>query len=96
MRLIRALQLLFLLLLTLTLFGGEVVESACFINNVSNDYIQAPASPGHQFVKKLPANVFSQSSVNAAEELIPTVAVILSFEPSCSSDLLQLLSIQRK
>jgi len=94
---VRALQFLFLLLLALALFGGEVAESACFVNDVSNDYIQAPASPHHQFGKKAPANVVAPGSFNVAEELIPNVA-IPSVEPWCSSssDLLRLLSIQRK
>jgi hypothetical protein len=98
MRLVKAVQFLALLLLMVALFGGEVVESACFVNDVSNDYIQAPASPVHQFAKKAPADVVTQSSVNVAEALIPNVAVIPSVELSRSSasDLLRLLSIQRK
>lgn len=98
MRLVRVVQFLFLLLLASALFGGEVVESACFVNDVSNDYIQAPASPAHQFAKKAPANVVSQSSLNLAEELTPNVAVIPFVAPSSSSasDLLRLISIQRK
>jgi hypothetical protein len=36
------LQFLFLLLLAVALFGGEVAESTCLVNDVSNDYIQAP------------------------------------------------------
>jgi hypothetical protein len=79
------------------LFGGEVVESSCFVNNVSNDYIQARASPTHQFAKKAPSDVLSQSSV-FAEELIPSFSVAISIEPAPSviSDLLRLISIQRK
>jgi hypothetical protein len=98
MRYVRALQFVFLLSLALTLFGGEVVESACFVSDVSNDYIETPVSPAHQFAKKAPADRVSQSYLNVAEELIPIVAVIPSFEPSRSStpDLLRLLSIQRK
>jgi hypothetical protein len=98
MRWVKALQFLSFLLLMVALFGGEVVESACFTNDVSNDYIQAPASPSHQFAKMAPADVVSQCSVNVAEELIPNVAAIPSVEPSRSSaaDLLRLLSIQRK
>jgi hypothetical protein len=98
MRLVKAIQFLSLLLLMAALFGGEVVESACFVNDVSNDYIQAPASPAHQFAKKAPVDVASQSSVNVAEEVTPEAAVIPSVEPSrpSASDLLRLLSIQRK
>jgi hypothetical protein len=97
MRLVRALQFLFLLLLALALFGGEVAESACFVNDVSNDYIQAPTSPSLQFAKKAPAVMF-QTNVNVAEELILNHVVTPSIEPApCSaSDLLRLLSIQRK
>ena len=92
------LQFFCLLLLAVALFGGEVVESSCFVNNVSNDYIQAPASPTHQFAKKAPSDVLSQSSVNSAEELVPSFSVAISIEPgpSVTSDLLRLLSIQRK
>jgi hypothetical protein len=95
---VRALQFLFLLLLALALFGGEVVESAYFINDVSNDYIQAPTSRAHQFATKAPANVISQRSVSVAEELILNLAVTPSIQPAptSASDLLRLLSIQRK
>ena len=98
MRLAKVLQFFCLLSLAVALFGGEVVESACFVNDVSNDYVQAPASPSHQFAKKAPSDVLSQSNVNSAEELIPSFSVTISIEPapSVTSDLLRLLSIQRK
>ena len=98
MRWVKALQFLSLLLLMVALFGGEVVESACFVDDVANDYIQAPASPAHQFAKKAPVSVLSQRSINVTEELIPSLAVTPSIEPapSSASDLLRLLSIQRK
>ena len=97
MRLVRALQILFLLSLAVALFGGEVAESACFVNDVSNDYIQAPASRAHQFAKTALSNVLSQNNTNVAEELI-LLAVTPPIEPapSSTSDLLRLLSIQRK
>jgi hypothetical protein len=92
------LQFLFLLLLAVALFGGELVESACFVDDVSNDYIQAPASPAHQYAKKATANVMSQRSIDVAEELILNLAITPSMEPAPSSvsDLLRLLSVQRK
>jgi hypothetical protein len=98
MRLVTVLQFSCLLLLAVALFGGEVVESACFVNDVSNDYIQTPAAPAHQFAKKAPANAMPHNSVNVAEELILNLAVALAIEPapSSASNLLRLLSIQRK
>lgn len=95
MHLAKALQFLFLLLVAVALFGGEAVESACLVDDASNDSIQAPASPTHQLV---PAHVVSQGSVNHTEKLNRNVAVIPSIETSRSStsDLLRLLSIQRK
>jgi hypothetical protein len=98
MRLVKALQFIGLLILVTVLFGGEVLESACFIDDVSNDYIQAPASSDHGLTKKAPADVVPQSNVNFAQESIPNLAVILPVQPSHSSalTLLQLLCIQRK
>jgi hypothetical protein len=98
MHLVKVLQFFCLLLLAAALFGGEVLESACFVNDVSNDYIQAPVTPAHQFAKKVPPDVVSQRSTNIAEELILNLAVAPPIEPapSSSSDLLRLLSIQRK
>ena len=92
------LQFLFLLLLAVALFGGEVVESACFVNDVSNDYIQAPASPVHKLPRSARTHVMSQRSINLKEELVLTLAVAPPIEPapSSASDLLQLISIQRK
>ena len=98
MRLRKVLKFLFLLSLALVLFGGEVVESACFVNDVSNDYIQAPASPVHQLAKKTPTDRTSPNIVKVVEQLMLKLAVAPSVE-SCffsSPDLLQLLSIQRK
>ncbi|MGB2663785.1 MAG: hypothetical protein WAK48_07270 [Candidatus Acidiferrum sp.] len=98
MRFVKVLQFFCLLLVAVALFGGEVVESACFVNDVSNDYIQAPAPPAHQFAKKAPANMMSQNSIKVAEELILNLAVAPSIAPapSSASNLLRLLSIQRK
>ena len=97
MRLAKSIQFLSLLLLALALFGGEVGESACFVDDISNDYIQAPTSPVHRSPALALANVMSQSGANLAEELIPNLAVTPSSEPASSaSDLLRLLSVQRK
>jgi hypothetical protein len=97
MRLDKAVQFLFLLLLVVAQFGGEVVESAHFVNDVSNDYIQAPASPAHQFAKTS-VGVGLERIINVAQELILDLAVIPAIGPahSSTSDLLRLLSIQRK
>jgi hypothetical protein len=97
MRLVKVLQFFCLLLLAVALFGGEVVESACFVNDVSNDYLQTSAL-AHQFAKKAPANAMSQNSINVAEELILILAVAPPIEPapSSASNLLRLFSIQRK
>jgi hypothetical protein len=98
MRLAKVLQFFCLLSLAVALFGGEVVESACFVNDVSNDYVQAPASPSHQFAKKAPADVVSQSNVGITEKLVLNFALTISIKPApaSTSDLLRLLSIQRK
>jgi hypothetical protein len=98
MRLVRALKFLFLLLLAVLLFGGEVGESACLVDDISNDYILAPASPVLQLVQRAPAHLIFQGSFKVADELTLKLAVIPSGEASRSSasDLLRLLSIQRK
>jgi hypothetical protein len=96
-RFARGFQILSILLLVCALFGGEVVESACFVNHVSNDYIQAPASPAHQFANKAFENVIPHNSKNVADESVLklTVAASIGPAPSSASDLLRLLSIQR-
>ena len=98
MRLVKAFQFLFLLFLGLALFGGEVVESACFVNDVSNDYVQAPAPPAPQASQRAAAVVIAQRSINVAQESSLNPAIIPSLElSSCSAaDLLRLLSIQRE
>src|SRR6201987_1675940 len=65
MRLVAALKFLFLLLLAVLLFGSEVGESACLVDDVSNDYILAPASPVHQLVQRAPAHVIFQGSLRS-------------------------------
>jgi hypothetical protein len=98
MRVVRALKFVFLLLLAVALFGGEVGESACFVDDISNDYIQAPASQVHRSAPAAPTHLIFQGGFNAADELTLKLAVVPSGEASrCSaSDLLRLLSIQRK
>jgi hypothetical protein len=98
MRLVRALQFLFLVLLALVLFGGEVVESACCVDDVSNDYIRPAASSVQKFAKNPPAHVLLQRSINLKEELVLPLSVVPSIEPdhSAGSDRLRLTSIQRE
>ena len=98
MCLVRVLQFLFLLLLALVLFGGEVGESACFVDDTSNDYILAPASPVHQLVDKASAQGISQDGMKIAHKLILKFVAIPSGQASRSSasELLRLHSIQRK
>ena len=101
MRLDRSLRFICLLLLALALFGGEVGESACFVDDISNDYIQAPASPAHKFAVFASANVMSQSGATRdatfTEQLIRNLGVTPSIEWAFSaSDLLRLLAVQRK
>jgi len=95
MRLVRALKLL---LLAVALFGAEVGESACFVDDFSNDYIQAPASSVEQLAKRAPAHLIFQGSFKVPEERTRKLAIIPSCEASRSSasELLRLLSIQRK
>jgi hypothetical protein len=97
MHLVRALQFLFLLSLAVVLFGGEVGESACFVDDVSNDYIEAPTSP-NSFAEMAPADLMPQRTNKVAEEFVWSFAVTPSNEAvlSSGSDLLRLLSIQRK
>jgi hypothetical protein len=98
MHVTKVLQFLCLLFLSTALFGGEVGESACFVDDISNDYIQAPASPVQQLAEKAPAHVILQGSFNLPEARMLRAAVVPSVELSFSSasDLLRLLSIQRK
>ena len=96
MRSVRVLQFLFVLSLAVALYGGEVVESACFVNDVSNDYIESPASPVRKIAEMPPATVIPQINSKAAEELIWALAVTPSDEPTLFSDLLRLISVQRK
>jgi len=95
MCLVRALKLL---LLAVALFGAEVGESACFVDDFSNDYIQAPASSVDQLAKRVPAHLIFQGSFKVPEERTRKLAVTPSCEASRSSasELLRLLSIQRK
>ena len=98
MRLLKALQILFLLSLTLALFGGELVESYSLTDDVSNDLIQVSATPVHKCANLASCDLIQQEVVTAVEKLTVNPAVI-SFagrDSSSASDLLRLLSIQRK
>jgi len=98
MRLVRVLQFLSLLSLAIALYGGEVIESARFVNDVSNDYIESPASPAGKFGEIALVDVMSQRGAKVAQKMILNLAGLPSIEPvlSSASDFLGLLSIQRK
>ena len=98
MRLARALRFLLLLSLALALFGGEVVESACFVDDISNDYIAAPTSSVYKSSETATARAISPPSIKMAVEWISTPTTIPFTELARSSglELLRLLSIQRK
>ena len=91
-----ALRLLLVLSLAVALFGGEVGESARFVDDVSNDYIEAPTSPVHKFTKMARTELIYQRSGKVGEVSILTL--LPSTEPPHSSgpNLLRLISIQRK
>lgn len=82
MCLVRALKLL---LLAVALFGAEVGESAYFVDDTSNDYIQTPASSVGQLAKRAPEHPIFQGSFQVPEELTRKLAVIPSCEASRSS-----------
>jgi hypothetical protein len=100
MRLVKAFQFLVLLFLGLALLGAEVVESACFVNDVSNDYVQAsvPDPPAPQAPNRAAPVVIAQRSINLAQgsSLNPAVIPSLELSRSAAADLLRLLSIQRE
>jgi hypothetical protein len=98
MRLVKAFPFLVLLFLGLALFGGEVVESACFVNDVANDYVQAPAPPYPRAPNRAMPVVIAQRSTNIAQgsSLNPAVIPSLGLWRSAAADLLRLLSIQRE
>ena len=78
MCLVRALKLL---LLVVVLFGAEVGESACFVDDISNDYIGAPASPVHQLAQRAPAHVVFQGSFNHTRHIFTIQRVQESATP---------------
>jgi hypothetical protein len=85
MRLNRAFQLL-VLLLAMAVYGGEVVESACFVDDISNDCIAAPASPVHKYSETALPPVDSPRSIRITTEWIATLAGIPSVAPARSTD----------
>jgi hypothetical protein len=98
MRFVRQFQLLFLLLLTLGLFCGELGESLRLADDVSNDFVEvsvATISTGAEMAKW---DLSSRRGVTVFEESIRSLAVIPSTALAISSaqDLLRFLSIQRK
>jgi hypothetical protein len=89
----RGLRFIFLLLLALTLFGGEIGESARLMDDTSNDFVQAPSS-----LDKAPVNAIVKISAAVTEESVATVELSSYREPAAffsGPDLLQLLSVQR-
>jgi hypothetical protein len=94
----KALRLLFLLSLTLGLFGGEIGESICLVDDTANDFVQASVSSIHKCSETAPGHLISPRRIVLAEELVQPLPVISSTQsaPSSGSDLLCLISIQRK
>jgi len=98
MRFVKTLRFLFLLSLTLGLFGGEISESVRLADDASNDFVQVSAKPTHNCGKIAPGDLISQGSIVVAEGLVPNIAAIpfAKLAPFSASDLLRLISIQRK
>ena len=98
MRFVKALRFLFLLSLTLGLFGGEISESIRLADDTSNDFVQVSAMHIHKCLEIASGHLFFQGSVGVAEELVPNLVFVPFAKPapSSASDLLRLLSIQRK
>lgn len=98
MRFARKLRLLFFLSLTLSLFGGELGESFRLADDVSNDYVQMSASPLHKCVEIASQDLSSQGSVTLVQELLLSLPIHSSSDPSFYPvlDLLRLISVQRK
>jgi len=98
MRFVGALRFLFLLSLTLGLFGGEIAESVRLADDTSNDFVQVSAGHIHICGEIASGHLFFLNSVTVAEKLFPNLVVIPFAKPAPLSapDLLRLLSIQRK
>ena len=90
--------LLLIVLLALGLFGGELGESFRLADDISNDYVQVSASAFHKSVDNGSQAEVSQRVAPIVQELILSIPVILFSEPSLhsASDLLRLISVQRK
>jgi hypothetical protein len=98
MRFVKALRFLFLLSLALGLCGGEISESVRLADDTSNDFVQVSAKPIHNCGKIALGDLISQGSIVVAQGLVPNIAVIPFAKPApfSASDLLRLISIQRK
>jgi hypothetical protein len=98
MRFVKTLRFLFLLSLTLGLFGGEISESVRLADDTSNDFVQVSAKPIDNCGEIATGDFISQGSTVVAEGLVPNFAVIpfAKLVPFSASDLLRLISIQRK
>ena len=98
MRFVKTLRFLLLLSLTLGLFGGEIGESVRLADDTSNDFVQVSAKPIDNCGEIAPGDFISQGSIVVTEGLVPNFAVIpfAKLVPFSASDLLRLISIQRK
>jgi len=98
MRFAKLLRFLFLFSLTLSVFGGELGESCRLADDVSNDFVRVSATPIYKVAEVAPRRLTSQRSIAITEELVPYLAISPFAKParSSASDLLHLVSIQRK
>jgi hypothetical protein len=98
MQFTKTVRVLFLLSLTLGLFGGELGESIRLADDVSNDFVQVSTTQIHKCGNIAPVDLISQKSITVAEEPFPSLIVVSFAKPafSSASDLLRLISIQRK
>jgi len=95
---LKKLRVLFLLSLSLGLFGSELCESFRLADDVSNDLVQVSVGRIHKSVETASQDLIPQRCIVVAEELVLDLAGLPSVEPapSSGSDLLRLISIQRK
>ncbi len=98
MRFVKRLHILFLLLLSLGLFCGEIPESSDLSDDVSNDFVEESCAPHSGCTEIAPEDVIPQPSVSAAETVMAILPVLPSaeFSPPAGPDLLRLLTTQRK
>jgi hypothetical protein len=98
MRSVKALRILFLLSLMLSLFCGEFGELVRLADDTSNDYIQVSASPIHKSGGIASEDLLTRSDFAVAQEFDFHLTLTPAVRPGLSSgsSLLRLLSIQRK